>query len=167
MLSVYNRALFIILQLFYMILVQPLFTLGSTRDPQPDNAPGSIQSHEDNPKKTENRRFTYKELQKFTNNFKKFIGQGGFGSVYYGHLEDNTEVAVKMRSESSSRGLDEFLAEVPNFSGLEKAYYQFNFANNMCSIPCYIGPELDKGASQESSVFDWLLLGGRSLGTGL
>jgi len=62
----------------------------------------------------ENRQFRYKELEKITNNFKQFIGQGGFGLVYYGRLEDATEVAVKMRSESSSHGLDEFLAEVPN-----------------------------------------------------
>ena len=52
------------------------------------------------------------ELQKFTNKFELFIGQGGFGLVYYGRLEDNSEAAVKMRSESSSHGLDEFLAEV-------------------------------------------------------
>jgi hypothetical protein len=32
--------------------------------------------------------------------------------VYYGRLEDDSEVAVKMRSESSSHGLDEFIAEV-------------------------------------------------------
>jgi len=32
--------------------------------------------------------------------------------VYYGCLEDGSEVAVKMRSESSTHGLDEFLAEV-------------------------------------------------------
>lgn len=36
--------------------------------------------------------------------------------MYYGCLEDGSEVAVKMRSESSLHGLDEFLAEVPNFS---------------------------------------------------
>ncbi|KAM0854095.1 hypothetical protein ACQ4PT_050656 [Festuca glaucescens] len=36
----------------------------------------------------------------------------GFGLVYYGRLEDDTKVAIKMRSESSSHGLDEFLAEV-------------------------------------------------------
>ncbi|OQU89354.1 hypothetical protein SORBI_3002G178101 [Sorghum bicolor] len=96
--------------------VQPLSTHWSTRDPQPHNHAGVIQSHGDNLKKTENRRFTYKELAKFTNNFKKFIGRGGFGSVYYGHLEDNTEVAVKMRSESSSCGLDEFLAEVQSLT---------------------------------------------------
>ncbi|KAF7091727.1 hypothetical protein CFC21_094287 [Triticum aestivum] len=65
---------------------------------------------------TENRRFTYKELEKFTNKFERFIGQGGFGPVHYGCLEDNTEVAVKMRSEASSHGLDEFLAEVQSLT---------------------------------------------------
>jgi len=116
-------------------------------------------------KKTENRRFTYKELAKFTNNFKKFIGRGGFGSVYYGHLEDNTEVAVKMRSESSSCGLDEFLAEVP--SNIEKLKSHNLYANNICFVSSCIGSKLDKGASPESSDFDWLLLGERSFGTSL
>ncbi|XP_044392125.1 probable LRR receptor-like serine/threonine-protein kinase At1g51810 [Triticum aestivum] len=72
----------------------------------------STRSQGDHLQNTENRRFTYMELQKFTNKFERFIGQGGFGLVYYGRLEDNSEVAVKMRSESSSHGLDEFLAEV-------------------------------------------------------
>ncbi|WVZ64694.1 hypothetical protein U9M48_014182 [Paspalum notatum var. saurae] len=64
----------------------------------------------------ENRRFTYKELEKFTDNFKQVIGQGGFGLVYHGRVEDNSEVAVKIRSESSSHGLDEFLAEVQSLT---------------------------------------------------
>jgi hypothetical protein len=61
---------------------------------------------------SENRQFTYKELVNLTNNFQRFIGHGGFGHVYYGLLENGTEVSVKMRSESSLHGLDEFLAEV-------------------------------------------------------
>ncbi|XP_048527697.1 probable LRR receptor-like serine/threonine-protein kinase PAM74 [Triticum urartu] len=88
----------------------------STHDPPKESelqsALGSTKSHGDHLQNTENRRFTYMELQKFTNKFERFIGQGGFGLVYYGRLEDNSEVAVKMRSESSSHGLDEFLAEV-------------------------------------------------------
>jgi hypothetical protein len=117
--------------------VQPVPTHGPTRDPEPDNVSGSQKSYGYNMNKTENRQFTYKELEKFTNNFKKFIGQGGFGPVYYGRLEDDTEVAVKMRSESSSHGLDEFLAEVSNFSGLEKleVYYQFIFLKKIIYIP--------------------------------
>jgi hypothetical protein len=60
----------------------------------------------------ENRRFTYKELEAITNNFKRVLGRGGFGSVYDGFLEDGTQVAVKLRSESSNQGVREFLTEV-------------------------------------------------------
>ncbi|KAM0885146.1 hypothetical protein ACQ4PT_030534 [Festuca glaucescens] len=92
----------------------------STHDPRKESelqsAPGSTKSHGDHLQNTENRRFTYKELQKFTNKFERFLGQGGFGLVYYGRLEDDSEVAVKMRSESSSHGLDEFIAEVQSLT---------------------------------------------------
>jgi hypothetical protein len=60
----------------------------------------------------ENRRFTYKELEMITNNFQRVLGQGGFGKVYDGFLEDGTQVAVKLRSDSSNQGVKEFLAEV-------------------------------------------------------
>ncbi|KXG35463.1 hypothetical protein SORBI_3002G177600 [Sorghum bicolor] len=87
-----------------------------TRNEQLEIAPRSRTDQGDHLQDNENRRFTYKDLEKFTDNFKQFIGQGGFGVVYFGHLEDDTEVAVKMRSESSSHGLDEFLAEVQSLT---------------------------------------------------
>ncbi|KAJ3670932.1 hypothetical protein LUZ60_008358 [Juncus effusus] len=59
----------------------------------------------------ENRQFTYKELETITNNFQREIGRGGFGVVYDGFLEDGTQVAVKMRSQTSSQGVREFLVE--------------------------------------------------------
>ncbi|KAI4993906.1 hypothetical protein ZWY2020_008219 [Hordeum vulgare] len=59
----------------------------------------------------DHRRFTYKDLQVMTNNFKTVLGRGGFGSVYDGFLADGTQVAVKLRSESSSQGIREFLTE--------------------------------------------------------
>jgi hypothetical protein len=62
----------------------------------------------------ENRQFTYNDLMRITNSFQCNIGTGGFGSVYVGNLEDGTQVAVKMRSHSSSQGVKEFLAEVHN-----------------------------------------------------
>ncbi|KAF7058732.1 hypothetical protein CFC21_065730 [Triticum aestivum] len=82
------------------------------REPELQGAPESRKSNADQLQNTENRRFTYKQLEKFTDKFQRCIGKGGFGLVYYGRLEDNAEVAVKMHSESSSHGLDEFLAEV-------------------------------------------------------
>ncbi|KAK1699299.1 hypothetical protein QYE76_015996 [Lolium multiflorum] len=60
----------------------------------------------------DNRRFTYAELEAFTDGFRREIGRGGFGKVYDGFLEDGTQVAVKLRSESSDQGVQEFLAEV-------------------------------------------------------
>ncbi|CAL4902173.1 unnamed protein product [Urochloa decumbens] len=60
----------------------------------------------------ENRRFTYKELDMITNNFQHVLGRGGFGKVYNGFLEDGTQVAVKLRSQSSNQGVKEFLSEV-------------------------------------------------------
>ncbi|KAF6991205.1 hypothetical protein CFC21_008316 [Triticum aestivum] len=59
----------------------------------------------------ENRRFTYNELEAITNGFQRVVGRGGFGKVYDGFLEDGTQVAVKLRSESSNQGVQEFLAE--------------------------------------------------------
>lgn len=68
----------------------------------------------------ENRRFTYSELETTTNNFQRVLGRGGFGYVYHGIMEDGTQVAVKLRSESSNQGVREFLAEV---------YHSFRFAS--------------------------------------
>lgn len=59
----------------------------------------------------ENRRFTYRELEAMTSNFQRVLGRGGFGSVYDGFLPDGTQVAVKLRSQSSSQGVREFLTE--------------------------------------------------------
>ncbi|KAJ3678959.1 hypothetical protein LUZ61_021123 [Rhynchospora tenuis] len=64
----------------------------------------------------ENRQFTYNDLKKITNSFQNNIGTGGFGSVYVGTLENGTQVAVKMRSHSSSQGVKEFLAEAQNLT---------------------------------------------------
>ncbi|KAF7135078.1 hypothetical protein RHSIM_Rhsim08G0229600 [Rhododendron simsii] len=49
------------------------------------------------------RQFTYVELMTITNNFEKLLGKGASGSVYAGHLTDDTkDVAVKMFFLSST-----------------------------------------------------------------
>nr|AMM42810.1 LRR-RLK [Vernicia fordii] len=54
------------------------------------------------------KRFSYRELQLATDNFseKNILGQGGFGKVYKGVLQDNTKVAVKRLTDFESPGGD-------------------------------------------------------------
>lgn len=57
--------------------------------------------------------FTYAELQAATDNFSKknFLSEGGFGSVYKGHL-NRLKIAVKQHESASFQGEKEFKAEV-------------------------------------------------------
>ncbi|CAL5092943.1 unnamed protein product [Urochloa decumbens] len=64
----------------------------------------------------ENRKFTYKELKLMTANFREEIGRGGFGAVFLGYLEDESPVAIKLRSKTSSQGDKEFLAEAQHLT---------------------------------------------------
>ncbi|EOA23308.1 hypothetical protein CARUB_v10019082mg [Capsella rubella] len=62
--------------------------------------------------KTKRRRFTYSEVVEMTQNFRKALGEGGFGIVYHGYLKKSDQVAVKVLSQSSSQGYKHFKAEV-------------------------------------------------------
>ncbi|MED6125366.1 hypothetical protein PIB30_067885 [Stylosanthes scabra] len=58
--------------------------------------------------------FSYKDLKEATNNFDhtKELGDGGFGTVYYGKLQDGREVAVKRLYEHNYRRVEQFINEV-------------------------------------------------------
>jgi hypothetical protein len=58
------------------------------------------------------KQFTFEELRIITEEFSDQVGIGGFGKVFKGHLETGKEVAVKVRNETSSQGIKEFLNEV-------------------------------------------------------
>ncbi|MBA0748945.1 hypothetical protein Gogos_002919, partial [Gossypium gossypioides] len=61
--------------------------------------------------KSKNQPFTYNsEIVTITANFETGIGEGGFGKVFRGHLNDGTPVAVKLLSSSSKQGYKEFQA---------------------------------------------------------
>jgi hypothetical protein len=101
----------------------------------------------------ENRRFTYNELVVITNNFERVLGQGGFGKVYNGFLEDGTQVAVKMRSQTSNQGVREFLAEVEFMHAccIEISRLGIQLVIVHCS-----GSDLNTDSSQDSGVHDRL-----------
>ncbi|PKU68643.1 Receptor-like serine/threonine-protein kinase SD1-6 [Dendrobium catenatum] len=65
--------------------------------------------------------FDMSAIEIATNNFsdENKLGQGGFGPVYKGHLEDGQEIAVKRLSRNSGQGLDEFMNEVRLISKLQ------------------------------------------------
>ncbi|KAI3790062.1 hypothetical protein L2E82_02875 [Cichorium intybus] len=64
--------------------------------------------------------FSSSDMEKATDNFNEsgVLGEGGFGRVYSGVLEDGTKVAVKVLKRDDQQGGREFLAEVEMLSRL-------------------------------------------------
>ncbi|XP_042514560.1 receptor-like serine/threonine-protein kinase ALE2 isoform X2 [Macadamia integrifolia] len=64
--------------------------------------------------------FSLADLEKATEKFssKRILGEGGFGRVYHGIMEDGTEVAVKLLTRGSQNGDREFIAETEMLSRL-------------------------------------------------
>ncbi|XWS22473.1 hypothetical protein CRYUN_Cryun29cG0038000 [Craigia yunnanensis] len=58
--------------------------------------------------------FSYSELVEATSNFddEKELGDGGFGTVYFGKLQDGREVAIKRLYQHNYRRLEQFINEV-------------------------------------------------------
>ncbi|CAA2996713.1 Probable serine/threonine-protein kinase RLCKVII [Olea europaea subsp. europaea] len=65
------------------------------------------------------RKFIFAELEAATKNFKKdyILGEGGFGKVYKGHIEDAKQiVAIKKLDLNGRQGIREFAVEVLTLS---------------------------------------------------
>lgn len=64
--------------------------------------------------------FALVELEKATDKFssKRILGEGGFGRVYHGVMEDGNVVAVKLLTRDNQNGDREFIAEVEMLSRL-------------------------------------------------
>ncbi|XP_027350742.1 receptor-like serine/threonine-protein kinase ALE2 isoform X1 [Abrus precatorius] len=64
--------------------------------------------------------FSLSDLEKATDKFnsKRVLGEGGFGRVYRGTLDDGAEVAVKLLTRDNQNGDREFIAEVEMLSRL-------------------------------------------------
>ncbi|TXG46599.1 hypothetical protein EZV62_027899 [Acer yangbiense] len=57
------------------------------------------------------KRYNYSNIKKMTNSFAVKLGQGGYGVVYRGKLNDGSIVAIKVLSKSKGNG-EEFINEV-------------------------------------------------------
>jgi serine/threonine protein kinase len=64
--------------------------------------------------------FTFAELERATDNFRpeNIVGEGGFGRVYQGVLDNGCDVAVKVLTRDDQEGGREFVAEVEMLSRL-------------------------------------------------
>nr|AAX53605.1 nodulation receptor kinase [Astragalus sinicus] len=63
--------------------------------------------------------FTLEYLEVVTEKYRTLIGEGGFGSVYRGTLDDSQEVPVKVRSATSTQGTREFDNELNLLSAIQ------------------------------------------------
>ncbi|KAK1292847.1 Nodulation receptor kinase [Acorus calamus] len=65
------------------------------------------------------RSFSLKCIEEATCHYKTMIGEGGFGAVYRGTLHPGQEVAVKVRSDTSTQGTREFNNEVTLLTAMQ------------------------------------------------
>lgn len=102
-----------------LIVVAWLFYQKGKR--QKDAQPGNGNMDDAFNKGTGPRRFTYRQLSKATRGFSDDwkLGEGGFGSVYRGFLQDEgLHVAIKRFSKTSKQGRREYISEVTIISRL-------------------------------------------------
>ncbi|KAH7661961.1 Non-specific serine/threonine protein kinase protein [Dioscorea alata] len=94
---------------FVLWMKRPTETTGNEEEEEMDLAMDDEFERDKGPKK-----FLYSDLAKATNNFsdEEKLGEGGFGNVYKGLLQEEKLVAIKRISRGSSQGKKEYISEV-------------------------------------------------------
>jgi hypothetical protein len=93
------------------------FALFPAEKPRIEHVVSSVASH---PHPTSTRFISYEDLREATNNFEpaSVLGEGGFGRVFKGVLNDGTAVAIKRLNNGGQQGDKELLVEVEMLSRL-------------------------------------------------
>ncbi|KAK1587933.1 hypothetical protein Q3G72_018382 [Acer saccharum] len=92
--------------------------LDGRRYPMTKNVVFSLPSIDDDVRSITIQPFSIQSIETATSKYKTMIGEGGFGSVYRGTLPDGQEVAVKVRSSTSTQGIREFENELNLLSAI-------------------------------------------------
>lgn len=100
----------------------------------------------------EQKQFAFETLVAATQDFnpKSKLGQGGFGPVFKGRLEDGREIAVKMLSRSSNQGKKEFtnearlLAKVQHRNVVNLLGYCVHGSENLLVYEYIVNQSIDK-----------------------
>ncbi|KAI4349748.1 hypothetical protein L6164_010308 [Bauhinia variegata] len=107
------------------VLLLCLCTLQSKQRPSPietekPRTESTVSAVGSLPRPTSTRFIAYEELKEATNNFEaaSVLGEGGFGRVFKGVLNDGTPVAIKRLTSGGQQGDKEFLVEVEMLSRL-------------------------------------------------
>ncbi|KAL2941291.1 LEAF RUST 10 DISEASE-RESISTANCE LOCUS RECEPTOR-LIKE PROTEIN KINASE-like 2.8 [Bienertia sinuspersici] len=96
----------------YKIWTSDKFTLIWSKTSDDQNVATFLQSYGSLAPK----RYTYTDIRKMTNSFKDKLGEGGFGVVYKGKLQDGRLVAVKNLKISKGDNGKDFINEVLSIS---------------------------------------------------
>ncbi|KAJ9540082.1 hypothetical protein OSB04_026588 [Centaurea solstitialis] len=99
---------------FPVFLLSIALILYAWRTKKKSHLKGKAFINEDQKQDLELPLFSFSEIVKATDNFSinNKLGEGGFGAVYKGVLDEGGEIAVKRLSKTSSQGLVEFQNEV-------------------------------------------------------
>lgn len=103
--------------IFYSNVYNSVLSLCLVEKPRTETAVSTVGSF---PHPTSTRFIAYEELKEATNNFEaaSILGEGGFGRVFKGVLNDGTAVAIKRLTNGGQQGDKEFLVEVEMLSRL-------------------------------------------------